>query len=100
MATRRKSFSSDRGSVGSGDARNYALLSFAFTSLIIEYGSPNLIFSNVLWGYLIRGIPPINGVLGYSIGTITVLLMVRWAMLYFLLRPRGGSSVFYLKKAR
>jgi hypothetical protein len=54
------------------------------------YGSPNLSFSNVLWGHFVRIIPPVNGVLGYSLATMVVLLATGWAMLYFLLRLGAG----------
>lgn len=49
-------------------------------------GSPNLIFSNVLWGYLVRAIPEINGVLGYSIATLSVLITVGTVVIYGLFR--------------
>jgi hypothetical protein len=63
---------------------------------LASYGSPCLVFSNVLWGYLVRDIPAINGVLGYSVATMAVLLAVGWATLYFLLRLGAGylSSFF------
>ena len=54
------------------------------------YGSPNIVNSNVLWGYLVRAIPTVNGVLGYSLATLTVLLVAGWATLYFLLRLGAG----------
>ena len=57
---------------------------------LAAYGSPQLIFSNVLWGYLVRAIPPINGVLGYSLATMAVLLAFGWATLYFLIRLGAG----------
>lgn len=57
---------------------------------LAAYGSPHLVFSNVLWGYLVRAIPTINGVLGYSIATLAILLAVSWATLYFLLRLGSG----------
>jgi MFS family permease len=57
---------------------------------LAAYGTPNLIFSNVLWGYVVRTIPSINGVLGYSIATMAVLLVFGWATLYFLLRLGTG----------
>ena len=52
--------------------------------------SPNLLFSNVLWGHLVRAIPTIHGVLGYSLATMAVLLLAGWALLYFLLRLGAG----------
>ncbi|NOU00421.1 MAG: hypothetical protein HOO95_02435 [Gallionella sp.] len=57
---------------------------------IAAYGSPQLVYSNVLWGYLIRSIPSINGILGYSIATILVLLVIGWVMLFILLRLGKG----------
>jgi hypothetical protein len=46
--------------------------------------SPNILFSNVLWGYLVRAIPEINGVLGYSIATLSVLVLVGTVLIYCL----------------
>lgn len=57
---------------------------------LAAHGSPHLVFSNVLWGYLVRAIPSINGVLGYSLATMAVLLVFGWATLYFLLRLGAG----------
>jgi MFS family permease len=57
---------------------------------LTAYGSSHLVFSNVLWGYLVRAIPDINGVLGYSLATLSVLLVISWAILYFLLRLGAG----------
>ena len=51
-------------------------------------GSPNLIYSNVLWGYLVQAIPSINGVFGYSIATLSVLLIVSATLTYGLLKLR------------
>lgn len=49
---------------------------------IAAVGTPNLIFSNVLWGHLVRLLPEVNGVLGYSIATISVLVFVGTALIY------------------
>lgn len=57
---------------------------------LAAYGSPYLVFSNVLWGYLVRAMPTINGVLGYSLATMSALLVFGWATLYFLLRLGAG----------
>lgn len=57
---------------------------------LAAYGSPNLLYSNVLWGHLVRVLPTINGVLGYSLATMAVLLVAGWAILYFLLRLGAG----------
>lgn len=66
---------------------------------LIAYGSPHLVNSNVLWGYLVRAIPAINGVLGYSLATLAVLLVIGWAMLYFLLRLGAGYLLSLLAVA-
>jgi hypothetical protein len=39
-------------------------------------GSPLLVYSNVLWGYLIRLVPEIWGVPGYSLITLGVLVVI------------------------
>lgn len=52
---------------------------------LAAYGSPNLVFSNIIWGYIVRTIPTINGVLGYSLATLGVLVLV-------------GSVLFYIFK--
>ena len=43
---------------------------------IATTGSPRLVYSNVLWGYLIRLVPAIWGVLGYSLITLGILVVV------------------------
>lgn len=53
---------------------------------IAATGSLNLIFPNVLWGYLVRLIPEINGVLSYSIATLSVFVFVGTVVIYGLCR--------------
>src|ERR1700692_3310714 len=57
------------------------------------YGSPRLIFSNVLWGAAVRSLPSIDGLLGYSIATLLSLTLAGAATLYFLLRMGAGYVV-------
>jgi hypothetical protein len=57
---------------------------------LAEHGTSHLVFSNVLWGYAVRAIPAVNGVLGYSLATMAVLLVFGWATLYFLIRLGTG----------
>lgn len=57
---------------------------------LAEYGSPHLVFSNVLWGHMVRSIPSINGIWGYSLATMMVLLVTGWSIYYFLLRLGTG----------
>ena len=49
---------------------------------VAAFGTPNIIFSNVLWGYLVRAIPQIGGILGYSIATLGVLITVGAVVLF------------------
>ena len=53
------------------------------------YGSPQLVFSNVLWGAFIWLMPNINGILAYSWVTLALLLLVAWAIYYFQIRLGG-----------
>ena len=57
---------------------------------VAAFGSPNLIFSNVLWGYLVRAVPQINGTLGYSTVTLCVLIIVGAIVLFGLYRLGAG----------
>ena len=57
---------------------------------VAAFGTPNLIFSNVLWGYLVRAIPQIGGILGYSIATLCVLITVGAVLLFGLYRLGAG----------
>jgi hypothetical protein len=54
--------------------------------------TPNIFFSNIIWGYFIRLIPEINGVLGYSIATACVLVIVA-TTLQFGLRKLGLNGL-------
>ena len=49
---------------------------------LASVGSPNLIFSNVVWGYLVRLIPSIHDVLGYSLATFSTLALVALGIAY------------------
>ncbi|ANW00567.1 hypothetical protein [Bradyrhizobium icense] len=53
---------------------------------LAAYGTPNLLFSNVLWGYLVRALPTVHGVLGYSLATLGTIALVGTAFVYFLYR--------------
>jgi hypothetical protein len=57
---------------------------------IAVVSSPNILFSNVLWGYLVRVIPEIHGVFGYSIATLSVLVIVGVVVIYGLFRGGVG----------
>jgi hypothetical protein len=51
---------------------------------IAAVSSPNIVFSNVIWGYLVRMTPSIGGVLGYSIATLMTLFVSSFSILYFM----------------
>jgi len=53
---------------------------------VAALSSPNLVFSNVIWGYLTQSIPIVNGILGYSIATIATLLVIGCMLIYGMLR--------------
>ena len=60
------------------------------------YGSPLLVYSNVLWGYLVRATPTIGGVLGYSVASLAALMAAAWALAYFLTRLSAGYFAAFL----
>ncbi|WP_128950696.1 hypothetical protein [Bradyrhizobium guangzhouense] len=53
---------------------------------IADHGSARLFFSNVLWGIIVRSLPSVDGILGYSIATLLSLALAGAATVYFLLR--------------
>lgn len=53
---------------------------------IAAFGSPKLVFSNVVWGHIVRLIPAIHGLLGYSIATLSVLIIIGTTITYGLYR--------------
>lgn len=62
---------------------------------LIQYGSPKLIFSNVVWGYLIHSLPTIHGILGYSLATLGIIVLIG-AVLFYILRIIGYGYVVSL----
>ncbi len=68
--------------------------------LIYGYGvaieaSSEILYSNVLWADLIRQIPTIHGILGYTTATLGVLLMVG-AVIWLGLRKFGAGIILSL----
>jgi hypothetical protein len=59
---------------------------------IATVGSVNILFSNVLWGFIVRLIPEINGVQGYSVATLGILVTVGGIVIWSLVR-RGVGHV-------
>lgn len=60
------------------------------------FSSPLLVYSNVIWGFIVSSIPPIAGVLGYSWATIIVLVIAGWAITFFLIQMGVGYLVAFL----
>lgn len=54
------------------------------------HGSPNILFSNVVWGHVVRAIPSIDGTLGYSIATLGVLVLAGAAIAFAAYRLGAG----------
>ena len=52
----------------------------------VDYGSDLLLFSNVVWGRIVRSLPSIDGLLGYSTATLLALTLAASTVVYFLLR--------------
>ncbi len=70
---------------------------------IAKYASSELFFSNVIWGHLVRAIPSIGGVLGYSAATLVVLTSVGAMLVFSILRGHGwiaGLSVMTMVLTR
>ena len=63
---------------------------------LAAYGSPHLIFSNVVWGHLVRAIPSIGGVSGYGVATVACFVVIGWSTLYFLNRLGAPFVVAWL----
>lgn len=60
-----------------------------------SYGSPNLLFSNVIWGHAVRTLHGLFGMQGYSVGTFGALLLASWSYLYFFGRLGLNRSVIF-----
>ncbi|MDR0233609.1 MAG: hypothetical protein LBI31_02225, partial [Zoogloeaceae bacterium] len=68
----------------------YSMIAHGYGAAAISL--PTLVFSNVIWGYFVQSIPQINGVLGYSIATLGVLVLSGVVVL-FALRKVGLSWI-------
>jgi len=62
---------------------------------ISNFGSPNLVFSNILWGYLVRALPEIQGILGYSLATLVTIWLAGTAILQGMIRLGIGALASY-----
>lgn len=62
----------------------------------VDYSSPYLKFSNVLWGEIVSRVPAVNGVRGYSVMTMLVTVLSLWVFFYCLLRLGFGYKLAFL----
>ncbi|MCW1979066.1 hypothetical protein [Xanthomonas campestris] len=53
---------------------------------IADAGSPNIVFSNVVWGAVVRSLPTVAGVNGYALATLGTLMLVGAIVLHGLVR--------------
>ncbi len=53
---------------------------------IMAQGSPYLIYSNILWGYMVRGTPEVLGFTGYTVATLGTLIFIGTGLLYTVTR--------------
>jgi hypothetical protein len=60
---------------------------------IASQSSPNLIYSNVLWGKFLQIIPDINGIISYSLVTIAIMILTGSIIFNNILRF-NKSSIF------
>lgn len=60
---------------------------------IAAEGSPRLVFSNVLWGAIVRAIPPIFQTMGYAWATLAVLVLAGAVIFYAVLRAGCGMWI-------
>lgn len=51
---------------------------------VMVQGSPNLVYSNVLWGKFVRAVPQIFGFTGYTVATIATLIFLATVLMYSL----------------
>jgi len=58
-----------------------------------EGSPPYLMFSNLLWGYVVRSLPTLSGVPGYSLATLAVLLVSGTVIGFALLRLSVSRAV-------
>ena len=59
----------------------------------VAYSSPQLVFSNVLWGKFVQTIPALFGVPGYSIATLGALIVASVAVMHALLLVNATKIV-------
>lgn len=57
---------------------------------IFAYPSPHLIFSNIVWGYVVGELPELFGIWGYSLASLATLLLT-YAVFVYALRLTGQA---------
>lgn len=59
---------------------------------IAAISSPNLVFSNVVWGHIVRAIPSLAGIPGYSLAALS-LLVCTGTVVFYTLRGSGAGWI-------
>jgi hypothetical protein len=71
---------------------------------IAAFGTPNLVFSNVVWGHFARAIPSIHGVLGYTTAAYLALIAagaaIYFAVAHFTANSLAGFAAILLLLCR
>ena len=62
-------------------------------------GSPLLVFSNAIWGWIVRAVPTVGGVLGYAAATMAILALAAGLVTRALGRSRSGFALGSLAAA-
>jgi len=65
----------------------------------IAHGSPNLLFSNVIWGHIVRAMPQFGNIVGYTVATALAIVVACASTLYFLMRLRVQPIIAILAAA-
>ncbi len=63
---------------------------------IAAVSSPTIVFSNVIWGYIVTGFPAIGAIPGYSAATIGVLVLVASFLYWLVVRNGYGRTTAVL----
>ena len=55
--------------------------------------TPNIVYSNVLWGHLVQAMPSLGHATGYATATAACLLVAAWSLMFALnIRLAGGTG--------
>lgn len=58
---------------------------------LADHASPQLVFSSVVWGWLVQHTPSLDGVLGYSVAMLCMLLISSVTLLWAMIHAPGNT---------